>query len=208
MHIATTHVALEKNLTKSIFPQGMADTRRRSSEFSLDAKPMGPSNYQIGLFLRQVAVKLPTGKTGFSSLRWDLPEHRRTRWTVLLVVYFRAVAVISTCPGPTSYHNRRTVFMRSNKAPSMRYTCTPSTLSPKLKPDGTWELHSVEFKKAVVTLASGSAKIDRRQCIAWSCASIFVNRLKHPLHHLEWVWAICGECFGVSSEGCIRDDRF
>ena len=37
---------------------------------------------------------------------------------------------------------------------------------PQLKPDGTWELHSVEFKKAVVTLASGSAKIDRRQCIA------------------------------------------
>jgi hypothetical protein len=80
MHIATTHVALEKNLTKSIFPQGTADTRRRSSEFSLDAKPMGPSNYQIGLFLRQVAVKPSTGKTGFSSLRWDLPEHRRTRW--------------------------------------------------------------------------------------------------------------------------------
>jgi hypothetical protein len=32
-----------------------------------------------------------------------------------------------------------------------------------LKPDGGWELLSAEFKKPVVTLASGSARIDRHQ---------------------------------------------
>ena len=71
MHIATTHVALEKNLIKSILPQGTADTRTRSSEFSIDAKLMGPSNYQIGLFLRQVAVRPASRRFDYpTGLRW------------------------------------------------------------------------------------------------------------------------------------------
>ena len=37
----------------------------------------------------------------------------------------------------------------------------PSGYVLRLKPDGAWELLSTEFKKPVVTLASGSARIDR-----------------------------------------------
>jgi hypothetical protein len=39
----------------------------------------------------------------------------------------------------------------------------PSGYVLRLKPDGAWELLLAEFKKPVVTLASGSAKIDRNQ---------------------------------------------
>jgi hypothetical protein len=39
----------------------------------------------------------------------------------------------------------------------------PSGYILRLKPDGAWELLTAEFKKPVVTLASGSAKIDRSQ---------------------------------------------
>jgi hypothetical protein len=39
----------------------------------------------------------------------------------------------------------------------------PSGYILRLKPDGAWELLSAEFKKPVVTLASGSARIDRSQ---------------------------------------------
>ena len=39
----------------------------------------------------------------------------------------------------------------------------PSGYVLRLKPDGGWELLSAEFKKPVVTLASGSARIDRNQ---------------------------------------------
>ena len=39
----------------------------------------------------------------------------------------------------------------------------PSGYVLRLKPDGAWELLSAEFKKPAVTLASGSARIDRSQ---------------------------------------------
>jgi len=39
----------------------------------------------------------------------------------------------------------------------------PSGYVLRLKPGGAWELLSVEFKKPVVKLASGSARIDRNQ---------------------------------------------
>jgi O-glycosyl hydrolase len=39
----------------------------------------------------------------------------------------------------------------------------PSGYVLRLNPDGSWELLSAEFKKPVMTLASGTARIDRRQ---------------------------------------------
>ncbi len=39
----------------------------------------------------------------------------------------------------------------------------PSGYALRLEPGGAWELVSAEFKKPIVTLASGSARIDRYQ---------------------------------------------
>ena len=39
----------------------------------------------------------------------------------------------------------------------------PSGYVLRLKPDGSWELLSAAYKQPVATLASGSAKLDRRE---------------------------------------------
>jgi hypothetical protein len=58
-----------------------------------------------------------------------------------------------------------TIMGRIDSADAFQDGCKngPSGYLLRLKPDGEWELQSVEFKKAVVTLASGTSKIDRAQ---------------------------------------------
>ncbi|HEY5214163.1 MAG TPA: hypothetical protein VIJ38_14200 [Acidobacteriaceae bacterium] len=59
----------------------------------------------------------------------------------------------------------------------------PSGYVLRLKPDGAWELLSVEFKKPVVKLASGSARIDRNQR----------HRLKLSFHGKQIVASLDGK---------------